>query len=106
MAASVCPVPVPVLKNAAGLDPSYRNAVVVGNAAQNPLAGALLTAWGESDATTDYPGAGSYFVKQNTNALAPAGAVVVVAGPDSAGTGQGVRSTAAFLRGASHWIVP
>jgi hypothetical protein len=102
-AGDLCPVGVAVYTNATALDPACRNVVVVGNAAQNPLTGPLLAAWGEADATAGYPGAGSYFIKQGPNPLVPGGQVLIVAGPDLAGTARGVRALAAFLRSEGPW---
>lgn len=101
----LCGEDLPVLIDADALDDRYPVAIVVGNAAQNPLTQALLTQLNETDATDDYPGPGRYFIKELPRPGMAGGTVLLIAGPDEAGTAKGLRMFSRFLHAEGAWLV-
>lgn len=91
--------------NAQSLDPRVEVAIVLGNGAQNPLAAALLKSAGLADATDQYPGKGSYFIREFDLKQPRPVKVFVIAGPDDAGTRKGAEMFARFMRGEGNWFV-
>jgi hypothetical protein len=100
-----CGQDLPVLRSAGALDARYPVAIVVGSAAQNPLTQTLLAQLGEEDATDAYPGPGRYFIKELPRPGMTNGTILLVAGPDEAGTAKGLRMFSRFLRAEGAWLL-
>jgi len=98
----LCGVVLPAIDGAE--DPRYETVMVIGNGRQNKLAALTLERHGGTDATAAYPGPGSYFVREYQ--AEDGRRVLLVAGPDVAGTGKGIRMFARFLRAEGAWFLP
>jgi len=103
-ARDLCGVELPAIASATSVDARYETAILVGSGAQNRLTAATLSATGEQDATEAYPGTASYFIRERAGGDGKR--LLMVAGPDAAGTQKGVRMFAAFLRSEGAWLVP
>ena len=88
----------------ATLDPQSEVAVVIGNTSQNPLAATLAREHGIANANVNYPGKGSYFIKEFTRGKQEQ-RILWIAGPDDEGTRKGVKMFTQFLRGELNWLL-
>ncbi len=70
--------------NAGGdLNDKYKTAIIIGNASQNPLSKKILDQNQSRDADNNYPGAGSYYIREFENS---GNKTFIIAGPEEEGT--------------------
>lgn len=95
-------IDLPSFQSATELNDKFKTAIIIGNATQNRLIKNILEKNKFRDADKNYPGAGSYCIRE----LRDSGCVVLaIAGPEDAGTEKGVRMFKQFLYSEGNWLI-
>ncbi len=88
----------PAIQGAAALKSEYPVAIVVGSGTQNGLGKELLAKHNSPEPNDFYPKNGNYFIRRLPDNI------LVIAGPDEAGTGKGVEYFCKFFEPRGFWL--
>jgi hypothetical protein len=95
-------IDLPSFQSAMELNDKFKTAIIIGNATQNRLSKNVLEKNKSRDADKNYPGAGSYYIRELNNSWKN---IFIIAGPEDAGTEKGMKMFTQFLYSEGNWLL-
>jgi hypothetical protein len=95
-------IDLPSFQSAMELNDKFKTAIIIGNATQNRLSKNVLEKNKSRDADKNYPGAGSYYIRELNNSGKN---IFIIAGPEDAGTEKGMKMFTQFLYSEGNWLL-